>query len=141
MAGLIVLWSIVSLTSPTAQPAAHPSIALESLFDLVFVSIAAGWIYFEFFFSSAKARRRFRRDPMMQGEITVTLAPAVFAAQNSAGSSSQSDWSAYRFWREKKGVIVLVPISGSYFIVSLANLSEPQRAELRSILTAALPRK
>jgi hypothetical protein len=45
------------------------------------------------------------------------------------------------YWCEGKSVIVLMFHSGTYSILSLAGLSEPQRGELRGILTAALQKR
>ena len=60
---------------------------------------------------------------------------------NTSGASSQSGWNIYDYWREKKDLIVLILRSGTCFIISPAGLSDPQRDELRAILTTALPKK
>jgi hypothetical protein len=86
-------------------------------------------------------RRRFRKDPLMQGQFTVNITPESISIDNAIGTSSQSKWNAYRAWYEAEGVIVLVSRSWAGFLIGLAGLSEAQRDELRGILTAALPKK
>jgi hypothetical protein len=85
--------------------------------------------------------RLYRKDPSMQGQFTLNLTSAAVAFQNTAGISSRVAWGLYDYWREGKDVLILSYKAGAYFIVNLANLSDPQRDELRGILTAALPKK
>jgi hypothetical protein len=88
-----------------------------------------------------RARRLYRDDPQMQGQFKVNVNSQSISTENSAGSSSTCAWNIYDYWREGRDVIILVFRSGTYFILGLSGLSETQRAELRGILTAALPRK
>jgi len=85
--------------------------------------------------------RLYRKDPLMRGQFTLNLTSASVSFENTAGLSSRVAWGLYEYWKEGKDVLILGLKSGSYFIVSLANLSPAQRDELRSILTAALPKK
>src|ERR1035438_9832749 len=73
----------------------------------------------------------------MQGQYTVSVTPESVATQNTAGTSSKTGWNIYNYWREGKDVILLVFHSGSYFLLSLRELPDAQRDELRGILTAA----
>jgi hypothetical protein len=87
-------------------------------------------------------RRRFRKDPLMQGQFTVNITPESISIENATGTSSQSKWDDFFVWYEAEGVIVLVSRSKtSSILIGLAGLSEAQRDELRGILTAALPKK
>jgi hypothetical protein len=61
--------------------------------------------------------------------------------QNTAGLNAEISWNFYEWWREDRGVIVLLMKSGAYFILGIGQLSEPQRQELRGILSSALPAK
>jgi hypothetical protein len=88
-----------------------------------------------------QVRRLYRKDPLMRGQFAVSITPASIAIKNTAGTSSQSGWDIYDFWREGRSVIILVMHSSAYFILSLAELSEAQRGELRGILAAALPKR
>jgi hypothetical protein len=57
------------------------------------------------------------------------------------GASSQASPDGYKSWIESNGLFVLQLRSGGNVIVSLAGLSDVQRGELRSLLTATLPKK
>lgn len=78
---------------------------------------------------------------MMQGEFTVNIEPGSIAVRNTAGTLFQAGWNVFERLGERKDVIVLFLRSGEVTILSLAGLSDYQRNELRSILTAALPKK
>lgn len=69
-------------------------------------------------------RRRYRKDPSMQGQFTVNITPESISIDNATGTSSQSKWNAYRAWYEAEGVIVLVSRSWAGFLIGLAGLSE-----------------
>ena len=86
-------------------------------------------------------RDRYRKDPTMQGQFTVNIAPDSISIENTAGTSFRAGWNIYDRWREETGLILLVLHSGAYFMISKAGLSESQRDELRDILTAAIPKK
>ena len=88
-----------------------------------------------------RLRRLYRKDPRMQGQFTVSITPDFISTENTAGTTSKCAWNVYDYWCEGKDVIVLAFHSGSYFILSLAGLSEPQQGELRGILKAALRKK
>lgn len=78
---------------------------------------------------------------MMQGTFTVSIDPASITVRNTAGTLFQAGWNVFENWREKKEIILLLLRSGSVSVLSLVGLSDYQRNELRSILSAALPKK
>jgi hypothetical protein len=86
-------------------------------------------------------RRLYRKDPSMQGTFTVNVTEDSISVQNTAGTSWQSEWNLYEEWREGKDLIILIYRSSAFFVLNLAGLSEPQRGELRGILSAVLPKK
>jgi hypothetical protein len=106
-----------------------------------FVLICGIWVFIMFGLTPMRSRRSYQKDPSMQGQFTVNITPASISTQNAVGTSSQTGWNIYEYWREGKNVIVLVFLSGTYFILSQAGLSDPQRNELRGILSVALPKK
>ena len=77
----------------------------------------------------------------MQGEFTANITPQSISLKNTAGTDFTSVWNVYEYWREAKDVIIVVFRSGGYSTLSLAGLSEPQRNELRGILSTVLPRR
>jgi hypothetical protein len=88
-----------------------------------------------------RLRKIYRRDPVMQGEFTVRLTLEQLLGQNSAGATWQNSWVIYDSWREKGSLVIVILRNQSYEILNLAALTEPERAELRGILTTALPQK
>ena len=77
----------------------------------------------------------------MRGEITVNITPESYMYRNSAGASAQFTWNLFERWVENKSLILLVMHTRFHAIMNVAALSESQRAELRSILSIALPKK
>src|ERR1039457_181854 len=154
---LVLLWTIVQRNatvdttkheSPKVvmidpQAGASRSFTTLSLITNVgpFILLAAIWAFVFFRLVPIRIRRMYRKDPLMQGLFTVNLAPTLISIQNTAGFSAQYGLNLYEYWREGKGLIILVYYSGAYFTVSLTGFPEPQRVELRGILAAALPKK
>ena len=147
--GFILLWVIVQRTSPPAPVSQHPAIQHTAPTSTkndwaVYMEPAAilgVWVFGMFIFPRLRLDRMYRRDPQMQGQFTVNITPDSISTQNTAGTLSKTGWNVYDYWREKKEVIVLVFHLGAFLPVSLASLSEFQRAELRGILNVALPKK
>ncbi|HEY5083057.1 MAG TPA: hypothetical protein VII48_00925 [Rhizomicrobium sp.] len=98
-------------------------------------------IFLRFGLLPIRLRQMYRKDPSMQGQFTAKVTATSFSLANTAGMSSQAGWNYYEDWREANGVVALICKNGSYQPLSLANLSEPVRAELRGILASALPKK
>ena len=146
---LMLLWSVVmkSTQHPTQEnaeaattPTAPGSRAL--LFNAApFLILAGTWVAVLFVWVPYRVRRIYNNDPSMQGEFTVEITPSAINMRNTAGTTANAGWNIYEFWSEAKSVIILVNRSGSYFVLSLSGLAESQRAELRSILSTALPKK
>jgi hypothetical protein len=147
---LMLLWAVVERSSnqqstteeQTVTTHAEPPSANNILLNVgPFVLIAGAWVFILFRLGPLQLRRMYRRDPAMQGEFTVTITPESISTRNTCGTFSQTGWNIYEYWREGKGLIVLVMISRAYFALSLANLTDPQREELRGILAQVLPKK
>jgi hypothetical protein len=147
---LMLLWSVVNRSSQTAPvvdspPPTSPADTSSSRALLAnigpFLAVAAVWCFLLFGFRPILMRRRYRKDPSMQGQFTVDITPVSMSTTNTVGTSSTIGWNVCEFWREGKIVIILSFHSGAYFILGLTELSEARRAELRDILQAALPKK
>lgn len=126
------------LSPPVHEVAIEPS-AFEH-FGPILV-IAGIWFLLVGWMVPMRLRHLYRKDPRMQGEFTVNITPDWIATENSAGTTSKTAWNVYECWCESKGIIVLRFYSGSYSMLSLAGLAEPQRDELRRILAGALREK
>jgi hypothetical protein len=131
-------------SAASVNPPTHGNPFLTSSFWLnvgPFVLLASLWVFLFFRFVPARLRKLYLNDPVMQGTFTVSVAPDSISVQNNAGSSGRATWNIYERWHEGKSVIILIIRSQTYLILSVSALSEAQRAELRSILAAALPKK
>ncbi|MGD0546706.1 MAG: YcxB family protein [Terracidiphilus sp.] len=123
------------------QTVAHASVTNSIITNVglfvLFVSIMAFVIFRRV---PMQLRRQYRKDPAMQGQFTINITPESISTHNTAGSSSNTGWNIYDYWREGKGMILIVCQSGVAVPISLAGLSEAQQNELRGILAAALPK-
>jgi hypothetical protein len=104
------------------------------------VVLAGVWFFLVFRMYRAK-RKLYRDNPAMQGEFTINVTPDEIDLSSTAGFSSKSKWSLYKFWREKDGIVLLVHHSQTFVLVSLDGLNEYERAEFRSILGAVVPKR
>ena len=141
---LILLWVFAYYTSPHLLAQYQPSsIAATGTMGKVlpFLLVLCVWIFVLSGFTPKRIRHKYRKDPSMQGQFTVSITPDSISTSNTAGTSSQSGWKTYKGWSEGKDVIVLLSHSGTYVILSLAGLTEPQRQELLGIVSGALPKK
>jgi hypothetical protein len=127
-----------AMVSPASNVTVEPT-TLERVGP--FLVIAGIWILLVGGMIPMRLRRLYRKDPRMQGQFTVNITPEFVSTENTAGTTSKCSWNVYDYWCEGKNMIVLTFHSGSYFIMSLAGLSEPQQGELRGILKTALRKK
>ena len=71
----------------------------------------------------------------------MTMDAESFAFRSTVGTSTQSRWSVFNGWLEKRDIVLLRYPNGTFQILNLAGLSEVERKQLRSILKTALPQK
>ncbi|MGA2048896.1 MAG: YcxB family protein [Terracidiphilus sp.] len=148
---LMLLWVVVAKYNSKASPApedtepvaAQTGSSMNSFLWNIgpFVALGGVWAFMLVGLAPMRVRRQHRKDPLMQGEFSVKVTPDSFSMENTAGSSWNSVWGIYEYWREGKDVVILGLRSGTFFILGLASLSEAQRAELRGILGSSLPKK
>jgi hypothetical protein len=105
------------------------------------VVILGFWIVLLFSMGPARARRMYRKDTNLHGEITVRLDSQSVAIESSVGTFFQSGWNAFTDWREAQDITVLRFPNTTFLIVNTNGLPESQRGELRGILAVALPKK
>lgn len=122
---------------PSVRPSATPHLILRLYAALLLLIWSIPWLIL-FYKLTPKLRTMYRRDPLIQGEITASVTPELFSLRNSAGGASQSVWNVYEHWIER-GNLILVVRNSHYVALNIAGLTDAQRAELRSILSAALP--
>ena len=106
-----------------------------------FLVLAGVWILVVGGLVPLRLHYMYRKDPRMLGQFSVNITRDSITTETTVGTLAKSSWNVYDYWSEEKGVIILMFHSGAYSIVSLAGLSEPQRDELRAILSAALPKR
>jgi hypothetical protein len=122
-----------------SAPGQTINLILTNLLPVVLVLGVLAYVIFRLV--PMQLRRLYKKDPLMQGQFTINSSQESIVIQNTAGSFSKTGWNIYDYWREGKNLIMLVFHTGTFFLISTAELSESQRDELRRILTAALPKK
>jgi len=127
---LVLLWIVVQRNSTIPLVNVGPIIVISGVW--AFILTRRG---------STTVRREYRKNPTMQGQFSVGITPESISGQNTAGTSWNNGWNIYASWREGKDLILLLYHNGSYLILNVAGLSDSQRAELRGILSTALPKK
>jgi hypothetical protein len=156
MLGLLVLYKVIqssqhqpgianlnakaqtTIAAPASQAIPQPTF-LERAGP--FLVIAGLWIIIVKGLAPMRLKYLYRKDPRMQGRFTVDVMPEFIFTHNSAGTTSRTGWNIYDYWSEGKNVIVLRFHSGSYSILSLAGLSQPQQVALRGILSGVLKKR
>ena len=157
---LMLLWGVVtrdaqktavdgSAPVPTSSESVTPTnslpktdVPLALLINVgPFLLLIAVWFNLVTLRVPTRLRRMYRNDPAAQGLFTVNITPHSFAFKNTAGISSEISWNIYARWIDGGDLILLVNYSQAALTLSLAGLSDTQRAELRGILSAALPKK
>jgi hypothetical protein len=108
------------------------------LFDGLSVLVLIG---FWWMFLPNRLRRRYRKDPSQHGENLVRIGPEGLSEESSSGTRSSRAWSLCSHWSESGRVFVLKSQSGIFYIFPKACLSAGQQEELRSTLSAVLPKK
>jgi hypothetical protein len=131
------------VTQPAVGDSEHTGSTTHDLLWNVgpFILLGGVWIVSWLWLQPMRLRRIYRKDPFMQGRSTVDITPESISIRNTAGTSSQTGWNVYDSWREGKDLIILVHHSRVCSVLSLTELPESQRDELRAILTTALPKK
>jgi uncharacterized membrane protein len=133
--------------SPITDDAAIQAVAPSQTINLILtnllpvVAVVGVFAYVIFRSVPMQLRQQYRKDPAMQGQSTLNITPESISIQITSGTTSKSGWKNYDYWRESKDLILMVCQSGIAVPISVASLSDVQRDELRSILTAALPKK
>ncbi len=138
----IILATVVSqLSQPTTDEPQSSSSSGKTWIPITVISVGFAVILQFAYYGPRRLRRLYRKNPAMQGRFTVDLTSESIAVDSTAEFTSRSRWNLYEFWREKDNLIVLVLHSTAFVILNIADLTEPQRAELRGILSSALPNK
>lgn len=142
---LLILGVFFDYGPAVPQPSLQRGIIASLWEDVIpfamFFAVLGSSIYLQVRDLWLRDRRIYRNDPLMHGEITANLTTEFISTNNTAGATSQTRWNAFDRWIEKRDIVLLVMRSEAYTILNIAALSEAQRAELRGILTTALPKK
>lgn len=144
---LVLLWGTItrSRQSSAIDDAPVPTdvspTSSSSWFPITMISVGLVVVLQIKYWSPRRLRRLYRKDLAMQGRFTVEMTPESLEIGSTAGFTSRSNWNLYEFWSEKNHLIVLVLLSSAFVVLNTAGLPEPQRAELRGILSSAVPQK
>lgn len=131
----VLFWGLVSLFARPSSARIHWAVFLP------FIAIAGCLVFAFVGIVPMRVRHSYRKDHAMQRQFTASVTPGSIIVHNANGISTQAGGDIYEYWINAKDLIVLGLRSGAYSIVSLAGLTEPQRGELRGILTSTLPKK
>jgi hypothetical protein len=128
---------------PPDAGAALTSNQLASLLENVgpFLLLVAVWIFVVFFWLPGLVGKTYRKNPLMQGEYTLSLTPDCLVVANTAGLDSRLAWPIFSKWIIKENIVILIYKSGSYLIVNLAGLDPAEQIQFRSILAESIPGK
>jgi hypothetical protein len=86
-------------------------------------------------------RRKFRQARNLHGEIVNELTAEGLWQKTEGGSYGFSKWKDFSYWRESEQIIIVVYPTNVFCLLPKSDLSSDQCAELRGILTSALPQK
>ena len=139
----LLLITVGPMISRGLQPEANDQPQLSSSSVWVPIPVITGCFAMALqagYYGPRRLRQLYRKNPAMQGVITVEITPDSIVME-SAEFSSRSKWNLYEFWSEQDSLIVLVLLSRVFVILNIADLAEPQREELRAILGSVLSKK
>jgi hypothetical protein len=86
-------------------------------------------------------RRKFRKARNLHGEIVNELTAEGLWQKTEGGSYGFSKWKDFSYWRESEQIIIVVYPTNVFCLLPKSDLSADQCAELRGILSSALPQK
>ena len=128
----------VAVCGPPARQTILSLLRPAPVFLLIWSSVPWIILYYK---GTPRLRREYWKDPAMQGETTVNVTPELIAMRHSVGAMSQLAWNIFEHWVERENLILLVLHSQRYVVLCIAGLTDGQRGELHSILSAVLPRR
>jgi hypothetical protein len=142
---LLESWDLVGVNTadvphPHMPAAILPASILPALAYFFFVLVGLRLLRPSRWIAARQRREHFRTDPSCTAETCVTVTPEGVSFRSATGSS-QSIWGTYCGWTERDGIVLLVTRAGVRKILSIGKLTDPEKSELRSILTAVLPQK
>ena len=108
---------------------------------LPFAAIVALLIVGKFWWMPRQIRKIYRKDPSMQGEFTVQITPQTYFCRSSAGTTLEAGWDVFDFWIDDRDLVLLVYKSGMSVPLNTSNLGQTEQSELRSTLSAVLPKR
>jgi hypothetical protein len=139
---LLLLWGGISRgTQSRAIDEPPPSSSADHWIPIAAISVGLVLVLQFAYYGPRRLRQLYQKDPAMHGRFTVDIKPESIGMDSTAGFTSRSGWNLYEFWSEKDDLIVLVLFSSAFMVLNTADMPEPQRAELRGILSSVIRRK
>lgn len=99
------------------------------------------WILAFRVYPARVTRRKFRNAPSLHGDLFLEINTEGLMQKTAHGSYGFSRWPDFSYWRESKKMFIVVDPTNVFCMIPKASLGREQRNEIRSMLTAALPRR
>jgi energy-coupling factor transporter transmembrane protein EcfT len=87
-----------------------------------------------------QASRAYRKNPMIRRRISVSMDEEHYQAEDGEGTKSISPWSNFDRFAEGKRVFVIGSRSKIYSIISKSQMTDIDTAQVREVLSKAVPR-
>lgn len=100
------------------------------------VALLFGWVVYP-----RQVKRSYRKNPMLQREISVNFDENRVRSDDGVGGASEFPWSHYDQFSEGSRVFVIRTTGNLFSIVSKGQMSTEEREALRSVLAKNLKKK
>jgi len=99
------------------------------------------WVLFFRVYTPYAMRRKFRKARSFRSELLNEIRSEGLMQKTAEGSYGFSRWADFSYWRESEQIFIAVYPTGIYCMIPKSAVTAEQQSEIRSILTAALPKK
>ena len=135
---LIIMLTYGQIFSPLRLP-----LGLATTLYIPVIGLIVIPAFWRIFWVPCRYSRIYRQNPAFQSEIRVTITSRGFTRDSDFGEPLRTSWDNYRYWREFRGVFLLVDVTNDWQVEAVNTIQLPdwRREELRELLNGFLPRK
>jgi hypothetical protein len=128
---LCIYWMVLAARNETVKSAQIFMPALELVvWPLVYLGLLRLFAFFSY-----------RKNRNIKSEFFFHLTTEELSYQSSAGGSGTTPWSSLSYWRESKGVFILVFPSGIFLICPKSFMASELQANFIQLVGTSLPKK